>query len=389
MRTTDPPARLSLADYTKLGGLRRVVHTEIDSILAADPAERRHQLELLRAAFIPWLAGIDPDTDTPVRRRATWTDLPEDSRPLVDRLVDKRLMVKTRRDDGQIVVEVALESLLRQWDQLAGWLADQRQNLKTADDLHRTAAAWRSSGHDPAWLLTGTRLADAETLAATPEFASASRTPNPSWAPPATPKTSASTPRKHRQAELRAAQDRERAAKTASGPPKTASGPPKTASGPHGNFRKPPRRMPPRCANAPKSCAESLAITAIIAVIALIGAVVAVVSSRHGTQRGFCEATSLRAGLRGPGHAGRHPALAATRGPSSRLLAARTLTTPDDGALYSAVVQRPAPEDHTGHTGRGVGCGVQPRRAPAGQRQLGLTRCGCGTPTPANRSAPR
>ena len=149
--------RLSLADYTKLGGLRRVVQTEIDSILAADPAERRHQLELLRAAFIPWLATIDPDTDAPVRRRATWTDLPHDSRPLVDRMVDKRLLVTATRDN-QVVVEVALESLLRQWDQLAGWLADQRHNLKTADDLHRIAAAWRSSGHDPAWLLTGTRL---------------------------------------------------------------------------------------------------------------------------------------------------------------------------------------------------------------------------------------
>ena len=143
--------RLSLSDYTKLGGLRRVVQTEIDSVLAADPAERRHQLELLRAAFIPWLAGIDPDTDTPVRRQATWTDLPHDSRPLVERMVNKRLLVTATRDN-QVVLEVALESLLRQWDQLAGWLAEQRHNIKTADDLHRIAAAWRSSGHDRAWL---------------------------------------------------------------------------------------------------------------------------------------------------------------------------------------------------------------------------------------------
>ena len=161
--------RLSLTEYTKLGGLRRVVQTEIDSIFAADPAERQHQLELLRAAFIPWLATVDADTEAPVRRRANWTDLPHDSRPLVARMVDKRLLVTATRDN-QVVVEVALESLLRQWDQLAGWLAEQRHNLKTADDLHRTATAWRSSGHDPAWLLTGTRLADAETLAGTPEF---------------------------------------------------------------------------------------------------------------------------------------------------------------------------------------------------------------------------
>ena len=107
---------LSLTDYTKLGGLRRVVHTESDTILAADPAKRQHQLKLLRAALIPWLATLDPDTDTPVRRRANWTDLPHDSRPLVDRIVDKRLLVTATRDN-QVVVEVALESLLRQWDE--------------------------------------------------------------------------------------------------------------------------------------------------------------------------------------------------------------------------------------------------------------------------------
>ena len=36
---------------------------------------------------------------------------------------------------------------------------------------------------------------------------------------------------------------------------------------------------------------------------------------------------------------------------------------------------------------RGDQCGVQPRRAPHRLRQLTTRRCGCGTPTPANRSA--
>ena len=95
----------------------------------------------LHDAFIPWLATINPDNDQPMRRVARWDDLPDASRPLIEALVDKRLLVKDTRD-GQVVVEVALESLLRQWDELAGWLRDERQDLKTADDLERTAAAW-------------------------------------------------------------------------------------------------------------------------------------------------------------------------------------------------------------------------------------------------------
>ena len=224
--------------------------------MAADPAERRHQLELLRAAFIPWLAAIDPDTDTPVRRRATWTDLPEDSRPLVDRMVDKRLLVTATRDDpgrgGSRAGKPAAP--MGPAGRLAGRPAPQPQDRRRpaphrhrlalqrprpglAADRHPAGRRGNPGGHP------GVR----QRLAGHPTFLAASREPKTSASPPrkntarpncAPPKTASGSP------------------KTASGPPKTASGPPKTASGPHGNFRKPPRRMPPRCANAPKSCAE-------------------------------------------------------------------------------------------------------------------------------------
>jgi hypothetical protein len=69
-------------------------------------------------------------------------------------------------------VEVALESLLRQWDDLAGWLREERQNLIAADDIERSATAWETHGQDPAWLMTGTRLIDAETLSTTQGFSS-------------------------------------------------------------------------------------------------------------------------------------------------------------------------------------------------------------------------
>jgi hypothetical protein len=162
---------LTLAQYEAMGGIRGIVNVELDSLLAGDRAERTTQLELLRAAFIPWLATINPDDDRPVSRIARWRDLPAESRPLLDELVNQRLLAKDVRG-GEVVIGVATESLLRQWEDLAYWLAEERQNLVTAEDVDRNATRWRIHDRNPAWLQTGTRLADAETLSDTSAFAS-------------------------------------------------------------------------------------------------------------------------------------------------------------------------------------------------------------------------
>ncbi len=161
--------QLTLAHYESMGGMRDVVNNEIEQVLLARPGDRQHKLQLLRAAFIPELVTINPDNDQPMRRMAHYDDLPADSRPLIDDLVAKRLMVKDTRS-GHVSVEVALESLLRQWDDLAGWLNEERQNLLNAEDLQRNVNAWEKRDRDPDWLLSGTRLADAERLAEKPEF---------------------------------------------------------------------------------------------------------------------------------------------------------------------------------------------------------------------------
>ena len=87
---------LTLADYEAMGGMRHVVQTAVDEVLSADPAQRSAQLAALRAAFIPWLATINPDNDQPMRRVARYADLPEPSRALIDAFVEKRLLVKDR-----------------------------------------------------------------------------------------------------------------------------------------------------------------------------------------------------------------------------------------------------------------------------------------------------
>jgi WD40 repeat protein len=160
---------ITLDDYESMGGMSNVVNNQIGEILSADPHDPDAALELLRSAFIPWLASINPDNERALRRVALQSELPAESRSLIDAFVEKRLLVRDGRG-SEVVLEVALESLLRQWDQLAHWLQDERQSLVAAADLERAAAAWKKHGRDESWLLEGSRLATAETVAAKPGF---------------------------------------------------------------------------------------------------------------------------------------------------------------------------------------------------------------------------
>lgn len=160
---------LRLDEYLEMGGLANIVKTEAESILARDETTRRIQLECLRAAFVPWLATINPHNDQPMRRLARRADLPADSQALLDALAERRLLLTDQRD-GEPVVEVAHEALLRQWDVLTDWLIAEREDLKDADVLERAVQAWEKIGRKDAWLMVGDRLAIAEALAAKPGF---------------------------------------------------------------------------------------------------------------------------------------------------------------------------------------------------------------------------
>jgi hypothetical protein len=64
-----------------MGGMAQVVQTEVDKLLAADPEQRRVQLDIRHDAFIPWLATINPDNDEPMRRLARWETCPSPATP--------------------------------------------------------------------------------------------------------------------------------------------------------------------------------------------------------------------------------------------------------------------------------------------------------------------
>ena len=160
---------LRLDEYLTMGGITSIVNNEVDSILSTEPSVRKQQLESLHAAFIPWLATINPQNDQPMRRLAKLNDLPPESRPLILALAEKRLLSTDLRH-GETVVEVAHEALLRQWDELAEWLRTEREDLKDADSLERATQAWLKNGRRNDWLLEGEHLINAETLVAKQGF---------------------------------------------------------------------------------------------------------------------------------------------------------------------------------------------------------------------------
>jgi WD40 repeat protein len=302
---------ITLANYEAIGGMRNVVQTAVDEVLATDPDRRVEQLESLRAAFIPWLATINPDNDEALRRVGRYADLPEPSRELIDAMVEKRLLVRDERA-GQVVVEVALESLLRQWDALAGWLREEGQHLKAADEIERNSTAWEANHHDPAWLLTGTRLTDAETLARTAGFsARLADTRDYLAASRDDENQRLAKEEEQRQAELRHAQERQQ-----------------TAEAHASTLRRRSRILQ-----------AVLAASSIITVIAVVAFGMAI-SSRHQAQARFKQATALRL------EAEATAMLSGDRAGSDiqafqELLAAQAITDkPDNGVLFDALVKR-------------------------------------------------
>jgi len=176
---------LKLADYETFGGIRGAIEAGVERALAAAdndpriPRDREARLALLRRGLIPWLAGIDPETGSPRRRVARLADIPDEAVPMVNLLVEQRLLSTDRvavRDGDQqkseITIEPAHEALLRQWSLLRGWLEEDFAALAMLDGVKRAARDWAANERRVEWLNhAGSRLEDAEKVVARADLA--------------------------------------------------------------------------------------------------------------------------------------------------------------------------------------------------------------------------
>lgn len=160
-----------LKEYESLGGLQGSIEAAVneawrnpgqDPVIPADEATRR---ALLHRVF-PYLVMLEHEADKPKRRVATWSGLPPETHPLLERLVAARLLLKDRRkpEDGQedVVVEVAHEALIRHWTLLKSWVDANREFLAWHQRLNANKKRWEEKGHPVDLLLRGLPLREAE-----------------------------------------------------------------------------------------------------------------------------------------------------------------------------------------------------------------------------------
>ncbi|MCE6996787.1 XRE family transcriptional regulator [Saccharothrix sp. S26] len=141
---------LTLAGYEAAGGIQHAI---------AQTAERtytsleRHQRALARQVFLRLTALGDGTEDTKRRLPRVELDHDVDVDVVLDRLAHARLLTLDRDS-----VEIAHEALIRSWPRLRGWLAEDRDGLRTMRRLTEAAATWESLGRDPDALYRGSRL---------------------------------------------------------------------------------------------------------------------------------------------------------------------------------------------------------------------------------------
>ncbi len=178
-REHEAARRIRREDYENFGRLKGAIDAALDqAFLEADadpriPRDRNARLALLRRGFIPWLAGIDLDSKTPRRRVALASQIPEEARPLIDLLVEHRLLTRdVDKESGEATIEPAHEALLRQWGGLKGWLEEDFGLLATLEGIKRAACDWDANARAAAWAAHGgSRLAEAGRLDTRPDLA--------------------------------------------------------------------------------------------------------------------------------------------------------------------------------------------------------------------------
>ena len=139
---------LKLEEFQAMGGMMGVISSAVDDALCDLPRPLPTDIDalysLLRKVFIPHLVQAD-ESGTFTRRIAQKDEIPEKALPLIDLLVNRRLLVlnvPNNGDSGNETIEIAHEALLRSWPLLVSWLQEERNFLTWHTSIAGATRAW-------------------------------------------------------------------------------------------------------------------------------------------------------------------------------------------------------------------------------------------------------
>jgi formylglycine-generating enzyme required for sulfatase activity len=132
---------LTVADYVHLvGGIDGSVRTQAKACW--DPANSEPaEAKAMREAFLDHLVIVSDDGRV-AKCTARRNDLPPDSWPILQQMVNKRLLVSsTVTEQGtktvETILEIAHEALLNTWEPLVQWIEESREELRQGLGLQR------------------------------------------------------------------------------------------------------------------------------------------------------------------------------------------------------------------------------------------------------------
>ncbi|HET8772251.1 MAG TPA: hypothetical protein VFP80_00605, partial [Thermoanaerobaculia bacterium] len=155
--TLDELHRRSLthAAYEELGGVQGAIGKRSETVFSSLGEDEQAALpKVFRELVEVGEQGVA------TRQRATYTRVAATAaaRRLADALTEARLLVQSRGENNEPMVEVAHEALFRSWSRLADWIRDAADDLRLLRQVRTAAAEWDRSGRRDHFLWQHERL---------------------------------------------------------------------------------------------------------------------------------------------------------------------------------------------------------------------------------------
>ena len=147
--------KLCYAAYRSFGGTKGAISQRAENVYSRLPP----QVQGLLGDVFRELVDVD-ERGVATRRRAArgQVDFSPEAERLVSAFVDARLLIADMGEDGNSIVDIAHEALLREWPRLAEWVVARIDDLRLRRQAETAAAEWQRTRHSRTHLWPHERL---------------------------------------------------------------------------------------------------------------------------------------------------------------------------------------------------------------------------------------